>query len=45
MSSSGMDDPAKGGLTQFETFYLDTLRVQRNQMIIKSVFQNIYVSS
>ena len=41
-----IDDTAKGGLTQFlGTFYLASLHVQGFQMLIKSLFESIWVSN
>ena len=41
-----IDDTAKGSLTQFwDLFHRDFLRAQRFQMLISSLFEDIYVSS
>ena len=41
-----MDDTAKGGMTQFlGTFYRDSLRTQRFQTLITSLFERIWVSN
>ena len=39
-----MNDSAKGGLAQFWDFYRDSLRAQRFQTLVTSLFEDIWLS-